>query len=164
VSDKVVYAITYQGALSAIDIPSGRILWSRPMSSYAGVSEYLRTLYTVDEDSVLYAMDAISGSDMWQQEHLKGRRLSAPTAYDSYVLVGDYEGYLYWLSYRDGSFMARVKVGVKSHRSARDRAGSLHNLTLSTEGLRVEPIVYDDVVYVQANSGELAAYKVVEEE
>ena len=134
------------------------------MSSYAGVSEYLRTLYTVDEDSVLYAMDAIGGSDLWQQDKLKGRRLSAPTAYDNYVLVGDYEGFLYWLSYRDGSFQARVKVGVKSHKAARDRAASLHNLTLSSDGLRVEPIVYDDVVYVQANSGELAAYKVVEKE
>lgn len=164
VSDKVVYAVTYQGSLAAIDIPTGRVLWNRTLSSYAGVSEYLSRLYAVDENSVVMAMDTISGSDIWEQDKLKGRRLSAPTAYDDYVLVGDYEGFLYWLSYQDGRFLARVKVGVKKHKAARDRVQSLHHLVHATDGLRVEPVVYEEVIYVQANSGELAAYKVVEEE
>lgn len=163
VSSKVVYAVTFQGGLAAIDIPSGRVLWTKPMSSYAGVSEFLSQLYVVDEDSVLYAKDSVSGTDIWQQDQLKGRGLSAPTAYDRYVLVGDYEGFLYWLSYRDGSFLARAKVGVKRYQHANPKAQSLRRVTDAADGLRVEPIVYDDTVYIQGNSGELAAYKVIEE-
>jgi outer membrane protein assembly factor BamB len=163
VSGKTVFAVTFQGGLAAIDIPSGRVLWTRPMSSYAGVSEFLSQLYVVDEDSVLFAKDAISGTDLWQQDSLKGRGLSAPTAYDRYVLVGDYEGFLYWLSYKDGSFLARAKVGVKRYQHANAKAGSLRRVTDAADGLRVEPVIYDDTVFVQGNSGELAAYKVIEE-
>ena len=163
VSDKVVYAVTYQGGLVAIDIPSGRVLWSKPVSSYAGVSEFLSQLYVVDEDSVLYAKDSVSGTDIWQVDSLKGRGLGAPTAYDRYVLVGDFEGFLYWLSYRDGSYLARAKVGVKRYQYAHYKAQSLRRVTDPADGLRAEPVVYDDIVYVQGNSGELAAYKVVEE-
>lgn len=163
VSGKIVYAVTYQGGLAAIDVPSGRVLWTKPMSSYTGVSEFLSQLYVVDEDSVLFAKDAVSGTDIWQQEHLKGRGLGAPTAYDRYVLVGDFEGFLYWLSYRDGRFLARAKVGVKRYQYANAKAQSLRRVTDPADGLRAEPVVYDDTVYVQGNSGELAAYKVVEE-
>ncbi|MCP5016635.1 MAG: outer membrane protein assembly factor BamB [Ketobacter sp.] len=163
VSSQVAYAVTFQGGLAAIDVPSGRVLWTKPMSSYAGVSEFLSQLYVVDEDSVLYAKDSISGTDVWQQEQLKGRGLSAPTAYDRYVLVGDYEGFLYWLSYQDGSFLARAKVGVKRYSHANYKAQSLRRVTDAADGLRVEPVVFDDTVYVQGNSGELAAYKAIEE-
>lgn len=163
VSSKTVYAVTFQGGLAAIDIPSGRVLWTKPVSSYAGVSEFLSQVYVVDEDSVLSAKDSVSGTDIWQQERLKGRGLSAPTAYDRYVLVGDYEGFLYWLSYRDGSFLARAKVGIKRYSHAPKKAQSLRRVTDAADGLRVEPVVYDDTVYVQGNSGELAAYKAIEE-
>ena len=163
VSGKIVYAVTYQGGLAAIDVPSGRVLWSKPLSSYSGVSEFLSQVYVVDEDSVLYAKDSVSGTDIWQLDDLKGRGLGAPTAYDRYVLVGDFEGFLYWLSYRDGSFLARAKVGVKRYQFANQKAQSLRRVTDPADGLRAEPVVYDDIVYVQGNSGELAAYKVVEE-
>lgn len=163
VSGKIVYAVTYQGGLAAIDVPSGRVLWSKPLSSYSGVSEFLSQVYVVDEDSVLYAKDSVSGTDIWQLDDLKGRGLGAPTAYDRYVLVGDFEGFLYWLSYRDGSFLARAKVGVKRYQFASQKAQSLRRVTDPADGLRAEPVVYDDIVYVQGNSGELAAYKVVEE-
>lgn len=163
VSDQVVYAVTFQGGLAAVDVPSGRVLWTKPVSSYQGVSEYLSQLYVVDTNSVLVAKDSLSGTDIWTQEGLKGRFVGAPTAYDRYVLVGDYEGFLYWLSYRDGSFLARAKVGSNRYHLSPSKASSLRSVTDPTDGLRVEPLVYDDTVYVQGNSGELAAYKVVEE-
>ena len=141
ISRTVVYAVNFQGSLVALDIRNGQPLWSREMSSYAGVSEFLDQVYVVDEDSNIYGLDAVNGAEVWQQELLKGRRLTAPTAYDRYVLVGDFAGYLHWLSYRDGKFLARVKV--------------------DSDGLWAPPIVKDNVVYVQGNSGEIAAYQVI---
>jgi len=141
ISGKVVYAATYQGKLAAIDVPSGRLLWQKPLSTFAGVSEKLDRLYVVDQDSNIIALDAISGAEVWNQDLLKGRRLSAMTPVETYVVAGDFEGYLHWLNFRDGRIQARVRV--------------------DSDGLRAAPIVKDDVVYVQGNSGELAAYKVI---
>jgi len=134
------------------------------MSSYAGVTSYLGKVYVVDQDSVLHAMDAIGGTDLWQQDRLKGRVISTPTAYDRYVLVGDFNGFLYWLSHSDGEFLARVKVGHNRYQYSNARAGSLRRVTDPADGIRVEPVIYDDTVYIQGNSGELAAYRVVTEQ
>jgi len=128
--------------LAAIDIPSGRLLWQKPLSTFAGVSEKMDRVFVVDQDSNISALDAVSGAEIWKQEQLKGRRLSAMTPVGTHVVSGDFEGYLHWLYYRDGSIQARVRV--------------------DSDGLRAAPIVKDDVVYVQGNSGELAAYKVIE--
>ena len=143
-SRNAVYAVNFQGSLMALDIRTGQPLWSKPLSSYAGVSEFLDQVYVVDEDSSVYALDKVNGASVWQQDLLKGRSLTAPTPYDRYVVVGDFEGYLHWLSYRDGTFMARVKV--------------------DGDGLWAPPVVKDDIVYVQGNSGEIAAYQVVVEQ
>ncbi len=142
VKRNVVFAATYQGKLAAIDIPTGRLLWQKPFSTYAGVSEKLDRVYVVDQDSVIKVLDAVSGAEVWTTDVFKGRRLSAITPVGVNAVVGDFEGYLHWLHYRDGRIQARVRV---------DR-----------DGLRAAPIVKDDVVYVQGNSGELAAYKVIE--
>lgn len=164
VSDKTVYAATYQGSVAAIDIPSGRLLWQRKLSSFSGVSEFLGQLYVVDDESVIHAMESLSGNELWQQDALRGRRLSAPTAYDRYLVVGDFEGYLHWLSYRDGSFVARVKVGVQRRPAPGSKLGVVVRGPNLDEGLRAEPVVYQDIVYVQANGGELAAYQIIEKE
>lgn len=144
ISRSVVFAVNYQGKLVALDVRNGQPLWSRDLSSYAGVAEFLDQVYVVDEDSNLHALDSVNGSEVWQQSLLKGRRLTAPTPYDRYVVAGDFEGYLHWMSYRDGAFLARVKV--------------------DGDGLWAPPIVKDDVVYIQGNSGEIAAYQVIKEE
>lgn len=164
VSGKTVYAVTYQGNVAALDIPSGRLLWQRKLSSFAGVSEFLSQLYVVDDESVIHAMESLSGTDLWQQDIFRGRGLSAPTAYDRYLVVGDFEGYLHWLSYKDGSLVARVKVGVQRRPKPGAKVGTVVRKPSMDEGLRAEQVVYNDVVYVQANSGELAAYEIVKPE
>lgn len=164
ISGKTVYAATYQGNVAAIDIPSGRLLWQRKLSSFAGVSEFLGQLYVVDDESVIHALESMSGTNLWQQDALRGRGLSAPTAYNRYLVVGDYEGYLHWLSYRDGSFVARVKAGVPLRAKPGAKVGTVVRKSATDRGLRAEPVVYQDIVYVQTNSGELAAYEIVESE
>lgn len=141
VTRNIVYATTYQGNVVAIDISSGRILWAREMSSFAGVSEFLGQVAIVDDESNIYVLDAVNGSENWKQDKLRGRNLTAPTAWDRFIIVGDFEGYLHWLNYRTGEFVARVKV--------------------DGDGLWAPPVVKNDMVFVQGNSGELAAYKVI---
>lgn len=164
VSGKTVFAVTYQGNIAAIDIPSGRLLWQRKLSSHVGVSEFLSQVYVVDDDSNLTALDSVSGSDLWQQTALRGRGLSAPTAYDRYVVVGDFDGYLHWLQFTDGAFQARVKVSTRPSHNPNAKVGQVPRARAASDGLRAEPVVYDDVVYVQGNGGAVAAYQVIREE
>lgn len=145
VADTTVFAASFQGRIAALDVPSGRSLWSKAFSSHNGLSVSLESVYATNDDSEIVAMDATSGAEQWKQSKLKGRSVTAPVAYSNYVVAGDFEGYLHWMDRQSGEFVARVKV--------------------DGDGLRAPVVIADDVVYVQANDGTLAAYQVeVEEE
>jgi outer membrane protein assembly factor BamB len=70
---------------------------------------------------------------------LNFRTLTGPVAYDDYVVVGDYDGYVHWLSVSDGRQLGRIKI-----------AGSAINAM---------PVVVDNTVYVYSKDGRLAALK-----
>lgn len=144
VAETTVFAASFQGRLAALDVPSGRSLWSKPFSSHNGLSVSLETVYATNDDSEIVAMDATNGAEQWKQTKLKGRSVTAPVAYSKYVVAGDFEGYLHWMDRQSGEFVARVKV--------------------DGDGLRAPVVIADDVVYVQANDGTLAAYQVEVEE
>ena len=141
VKDSIVYAATYQGKLVAIDIPTGRLIWQRDLSSSAGVVEKYGSLYIPDSDGFIRALNADNGSEIWQQTSLEARKLSAVAVIDEYLVVGDYRGYLHWLSRKDGSFVGRVRIDEK--------------------GIRAKPIVKGNTVYVQGSSGALVALELV---
>ena len=49
------------------------------------------------------ARAAQAGTQLWRQEALRLRDVTAPTRYANTLVVGDFEGYLHWLSPDDGS-------------------------------------------------------------
>ena len=53
-----------------------------------------------------------SGLVNWRQTALEARNVSGPAIMGNYIVVGDAEGYLHWMSKRDGHFAARVNVPV----------------------------------------------------
>jgi outer membrane protein assembly factor BamB len=57
--------------------------------------------------------------------------------FSSYVAVGDFEGYLHLLSQVDGRFVGRTRI--------------------DSAGLRAQPLVVGDWLYVYGNSGKLVA-------
>lgn len=135
-----LYAAAYQGKVVAVDLRSGRISWSRDVSTYVGMSADSRNLYIADESGRVTAFDRASGASVWKQDALRGRRLGAPARVGSYVAVGDYEGYLHWLSVDDGHFVSRERAG----------SGPLLAGAAASE----------DVLYVLTHGGELTALQV----
>lgn len=107
----ILYAAAYQGNIVAIHIPSGRVLWTRELSSYQDLAVDETALYVTDEESIVWALDLNSGSPLWKQPGLFSRRVSAPVLQHGQLVVGDFEGYLHWLDVRDGSFVARQRLG-----------------------------------------------------
>ena len=131
-----VFAATYQGNVAAIEQSSGRTAWRRKMSSYAGMAADREGLYVADADGVVWGLDIRSGDVRWKQEALTNRNLSNTAALDGFIVVGDFEGYLHWLDRRDGSMVARTRVGSAP----------------ITTGLQV----VDGVLYVLGDDGDLA--------
>jgi outer membrane protein assembly factor BamB len=137
----VIYVASYQGGIAAISESDGDILWrNETISSHSGLSNDYRYLYLTNSESHVMQLDQRSGAGLWKQKDLHQRRLTAPTPYESYVVAGDFEGYVHWLSSVDGRQMGRVQI---------------------TEApIDAKPIVVDNVVYVYAKDGTLAALKV----
>ncbi|MFA6052711.1 MAG: outer membrane protein assembly factor BamB [Methylobacter sp.] len=136
----VVYIAGYRGGVGAVSEPDGEVLWrNEGVSSYSGLSHDYRYLYLTDPDSHVFQLDQSNGSGLWKQKDLHARRLTAPAAYDRYVVAGDFEGYVHWFSSTDGRQLGRVQV---------------------TDGpIDAKPVVADDTVYVYAKDGTLAALK-----
>src|SRR5690606_10335022 len=65
-------------------------------------------IFASDVRGVMYGFLLSSGSNIWKQDALRHRQLSAPASIDGLVAVGDYEGYVHFLAREDGRLMARV--------------------------------------------------------
>jgi outer membrane protein assembly factor BamB len=64
----------------------------------------------VTDQDHLVAVDARSGTELWTNDLLEYRLVTAPVMIDSYVVVGDSEGYLYWIDRSSGDFVAQQQV------------------------------------------------------
>jgi outer membrane protein assembly factor BamB len=103
-----VCAVAFQGRAACFDLARGTQLWSRDVSSVAGLAVDDRYLYVTDDKSAVLALDKASGASIWRQDKLAGRVLSAPLGVGNYVVVGDVQGYVHVLSRETGALDGRL--------------------------------------------------------
>lgn len=133
----VVYALAYNGNLTALDLRSGQIMWKRELGSVNDFVVDGGRIYLVDQNDRLLALNTEGGVTLWTQSDLLHRNLTAPALYNGYLVVGDSEGYMHWINTDDGRFVAQQKV---------DGSGFL-----------TEPVVANDKLLIQAKDGTLYA-------
>ena len=75
----------------------------------------------------------------WAQTLLSNRVVTGSITEGSYVVVGDFEGYLHALSQVDGHIAARTKLGA--------------------DGIRVDLLSAGDRIIAYGNDGTLAVYR-----
>jgi outer membrane protein assembly factor BamB len=117
----------YQGRIACVNAQTGAVLWGREFSSPLSVATDASYVFGVDERAVVHAFVRGSGVSMWSNDKLKDRGLGAPTSWQRAVVVGDYQGYLHFLSRDEGVFIARVPTDGSAVRVAPrllDRAGT----------------------------------------
>ena len=134
-----LYAVAYNGQLMARKLLSGEELWKRQYSSFQNMGVGPSQLVLTDAKSHVYAVDRSNGSELWANTQLSYRNLTAPVSFGDYVVVGDGEGYLYWLDDTSGRILAMQE--------------------LDSDGLYVAPVADGDMLYVQTRSGDLVALK-----
>ncbi|MFA5984293.1 MAG: outer membrane protein assembly factor BamB [Methylococcaceae bacterium] len=138
--DGVVFIASYQGNLAAVSATDGEVLWrNETLSSSSGISKDWRYLYLADSKSDVWQIDQRNGASLWKQADLHQRKLTAPSPYSRFVVVGDLEGYIHWLSVTDGRLLGRVQINEAP--------------------IDAKPIIFDDTVYVYSKNGTLTAIK-----
>ena len=143
VIEDTAYVVTYQGQLAVVDINSGRVSWSRDMSSQIGLdAAYRDAVYVTDDQGYVWAVQDGSGDALWRQTRLLRRQVTAPAIAGNYIVVGDFEGYIHWIARDDGRFVSRQQ--------------------LSDGPIYSKPLVINGIVYVTAADGSLSALRVPE--
>lgn len=138
VSAADLFVVSYQGRAAMLALDTGQAWWSRDLSSHRGLDFDEDRLFVAGSEGAVIALARRSGSELWRQDGLRLRRLSAPAAIGGYVVVGDFEGYLHWLAVEDGRFAARVKAGDRLSNS---------------------PLVVGDTLVVQDDKGRVSAFR-----
>ncbi len=104
--------VSYQGRMACFDLSQGgRPIWDQAISSVSGMTMDSQQAYAANQRDVVYAFALADGHEVWKQEGLRNRRLSSPAVVPQGLAVGDYEGYVHFLSRTDGRLLGRVQVG-----------------------------------------------------
>jgi outer membrane protein assembly factor BamB len=110
VSRGEVCAASYQGRVACFDALTGTPRWAKELSSDVGVAVDERFVFAVDESGTVSAFAREAGASVWRNGKLAYRRLSTPVSFERAVAVGDFEGYVHFLSREDGAFLARAET------------------------------------------------------
>jgi len=137
VTQNIVLATSYQGNLMGFDILTGRIVWGMEGSSYHGLAEGFGNLYMCNERGHIIAIRNNSDNEVWRNENLDLREVTAPTAFSNYIAVADFEGYVHLLSQIDGRIVGRTRV--------------------DGDGVRARLVANANTLYAFGNSGRLTA-------
>jgi outer membrane protein assembly factor BamB len=103
-------AVTFQGRLGCFDANTGRPQWEKPFSSDSGLAQDDTVVAAGDDWSVVDAFSATDGRQLWKNDKLKNRMVSVPYILGRAVVVGDFEGYVHFLSVDTGDFVGRTKT------------------------------------------------------
>lgn len=140
VVDRDVYAASYQGRAAMLAVESGRELWGTEISSYAPVEVADGSLFITTATGEVVALRGNDRATLWRQEAMLRRDLTGPVAHGPAVVVGDFEGYLHWLSKEDGKMLARAKTG--------------------SDAISNRPLVVDGILYALDDGSGLNAYRI----
>lgn len=138
VRDTDLFVAGFQGRVAMLALDSGQIWWSREVSSHRGLDVDDEIVVVSGAMGEVIALRRRTGVELWRQDGLRLRRLSAPALIGGRVAVADFEGYVHWLDAATGAFVARSKTGGRTSNA---------------------PLVVGDVVIFQDDEGRVTALR-----
>lgn len=131
---------SYNGRVVALEATQGDVLWEADLSSRHTPILVGDFLFVVTDDSQVVALDANNGREIWRNDDLEDRWLTAPAFADGRLVFGDFEGYLHLIDAREGDIVGRTRV--------------------HSSGISVRPVTEGSTIHVQANNGRLETLEV----
>ena len=131
----MLYTVGIHGNLTAIDLSSGKAAWKRKYSSANDLATDGSRIFLVTDQDHVVAVDARSGTRLWSNDQLQHRLVTAPVVIGNYLVVGDGEGYLYWLDRSSGDFVAEQEI--------------------NSSGITVPPVALPDGYVVISRDGDI---------
>ena len=138
VSGDEVFVAGFQGKVSMLALDNGQAWWSKDISSHRGLDVDAERVVITSAMGEVVALRRRTGVELWRQDGLRLRRLSAPAIVGSHVAVADFEGYVHWLNAETGAFVARSKSGGRTSNA---------------------PVVVGDTVIFQDDEGRVTALR-----
>jgi len=132
-------AVTFQGQIGCFDANSGRAVWEKKFSSTSGLAEDESVVVAGDDWAVMQAFDSTTGRPLWSNDKLKSRDVGVPFLLGHAAVVGDFEGYVHFLSRDDGTFVARMKTDGSAITAA--------------------PVLAGETLVVQTHDGDLYGFR-----
>lgn len=109
-SSSLLCAASYQGRIGCFDARNGRLRWSHPFSSTVGVDHDGERLFSVDAQNRVAAFGLDDGEPQWQVAGFAHRHLNRPLALNTWLVLGDVEGYVHVLDTHNGQGLARIRL------------------------------------------------------
>ncbi|KPQ20851.1 Beta-barrel assembly machine subunit BamB [Halomonas sp. HL-93] len=135
-----LFVTSYNGQLVALEATRGNVLWERELSSRHTPLLVGNLLFVVTDESHVVAIDTSNGQEVWRNDELEDRWLTAPSFADGRLVFGDFEGYVHLIDAREGELVGRSEVD-----------GS---------GISVPAITDGNVIHVLANDGHLETLEI----
>jgi len=110
IDEDLIYGVTTNGDISALNRRNGKTLWTEPISSFYGMAFDGSNLFVTHDTGSIYSVNKDVGEIEWRQAGLQYRRIGVGTIIKDYVAFGDYDGYVHFLSIEDGSIVGRIKL------------------------------------------------------
>jgi len=110
IDNGILYIGSYQGNLIAVDIYTGSLLWSRPVSVMSNLSNDDQALYVSDYSGFIYGIDRYDGSIIWKYATSKNIVPTQTFVMDELVISFTTNGYIIILNKQDGELLTYKKI------------------------------------------------------
>jgi len=106
----VVCARAFQAAVGCVNTEAGNTAWTRQSDGLVGLAVDDRQVFGTESNSTVQTWRRSDGERGWSSDRLRFRELTAPLVVGRSVAVGDFQGYVHFLSREDGSLQGRLST------------------------------------------------------
>ena len=119
-----VCARAFQASVGCVNSATGTLAWARAANGTQGIDGDTDRIYGSEADGSVLAWRRSDGERLWTNDRLRFRSVSAPLVVGNSVAVGDFAGFIHWLSREGGILQGRVATDGSAIAAAPVLAGN----------------------------------------
>ena len=113
IDNSLIFVVSINGNVACLDRKTSEVLWTRPLSSFVGITDHLDEVVVVHQTDSIYSLNKLTGKSNWRNGKLKGRSLTKGIIVDDFFITGDFEGYLHIIEVNTGVLVGRLLLKSK---------------------------------------------------